>query len=109
MFNRVYRLEIQSVMFAFSIPPVNYRPCDLLNGSPPTLPLPCVKNKNSRGVYFYGVFCVTRGDRGLRQINTCRQVPTLTGKVKEKPTFRVWCLFERWKYLSLGNLCFNIK
>ncbi len=34
---------------------------------------------------------------GLRQINTCRQVPLLVN-FWEKPTFRVWC---RFKYLVL--------
>jgi hypothetical protein len=35
--NRVYRLEIQSVMFVFSTPLVNERPSNLLTGS--TIPL----------------------------------------------------------------------
>ncbi len=39
-----------------------------------------------------------RREGGLRQINTCRQVPFLV-KFSEKPTFRVWCLY---RYLVHG-------
>jgi hypothetical protein len=38
VFNRVYRIEIQSVMLVFSTPLVNYRLSKLLTGSPPTPP-----------------------------------------------------------------------
>ncbi len=46
------------------------------------------------------IHCVTgaEGIGGLRQINTCRQVPLLV-KFEEKPTFRVWCLY---RYLVHG-------
>ncbi len=41
VFNRVYRLEIQSVMLVFSTPLVKYCPSNLLTGSPsPLFPLP---------------------------------------------------------------------
>jgi hypothetical protein len=33
------------------------------------------------------------GIGGLRQVNTCRQVPLLVSFL-EKPTFRVWCLYR---------------
>jgi hypothetical protein len=40
-FNRVYRLEIQSVMLVFSTPLVNLCPSNLLTGSPtPLSPFP---------------------------------------------------------------------
>jgi hypothetical protein len=39
VFNRVYRLEIQSVMLVFSTPFVKYCPSRLLTNSPPPLPL----------------------------------------------------------------------
>jgi hypothetical protein len=42
MFNRVYGLEIQSVVLVFSTPLVNWRPSNLLTGLPTPLPLPCV-------------------------------------------------------------------
>jgi hypothetical protein len=54
VFNRVYRIEIQSAMLVFSTPLVNYPLSKLLTGSPPTPPpLPCV-NKY-RGMYLYSV------------------------------------------------------
>jgi hypothetical protein len=41
VFNRFYRLEIQSFMLVFSTPIVNQRPSNLLTGSPTSLPPPC--------------------------------------------------------------------
>jgi hypothetical protein len=50
VFDRVYRLEIQSVMLVLLTSLVNWRPSNLLSGSPtPPTPLPCV-NKY-RGMY----------------------------------------------------------
>jgi hypothetical protein len=74
VFNRVYRLEIQSVILLFSTPLVNQLPSKLLAGSStPTPPLPCV---NMYGVHVF-LLCVTvrgGGGSGPQQINTCRQV-----------------------------------
>ncbi len=55
--NRVYRLEIKSVMLVFSTPLVNQRPANLLTGSstpPSPAPLPCV-NKYRGFMYSYSV------------------------------------------------------
>jgi hypothetical protein len=64
-------------MLVFSTPLVNYRPSNLLTGSPTPLPplaLPCV-NKY-RGPCIHTVINGGgEGGGGLRQINTCRQVP----------------------------------
>jgi hypothetical protein len=51
VFNRVYWLEIQSVMLVFSTPLVNYRLSNLLTGSPTPPPPSCV-NKYSAGIYW---------------------------------------------------------
>jgi hypothetical protein len=74
VFNRVYRLEIQSVMLVFStqlcelLPPL---PFSLVQLSP-LRPLPCINKYMPRiqcgGGGWYKVL-------GLRQINTCRKVP----------------------------------
>ncbi len=88
VFNRVYRLEIQSGML-FSTSLVNYSP--LLTFSPlhpPPFPPPLP----SVGYVFIQYVTGGRGNC-LRQINTCRQVPWLVN-FKEKPTFRVWCLYR---------------
>ncbi len=63
VFNRVYRLEIQSVMLVFSTPLVNKRPSNLLTGSPTPLPtLPCV---NKYTVYTYRVSKGLGGGGGM--------------------------------------------
>jgi hypothetical protein len=54
--NRVYRLEIQSVMLVFSTPLVNYRPSNLLPGSPPPPSSPSL-GENVQGY----IQCVTGG------------------------------------------------
>ncbi len=62
VFNRVYRLEILSVMLVFSTSFVNYCPSNLLSGwlpLPPS-PLPCV---NKYTVYAYSV--CKRGKYGV--------------------------------------------
>jgi hypothetical protein len=79
VFCSVYILEIQS---AFS----------LLHLPPPS-PFPFVNKYRPTGVCIHTVCNGEAGGgggriRGLRQINTCRQVPLLV----KKPTFRVWCL-----------------
>jgi hypothetical protein len=59
MFNRIYRLEIQSVMLIFSTPVVNYSaPLPSLQFTSP--PLPCVKKYSS----IHYKQCVTGGGRG---------------------------------------------
>ncbi len=93
VYNRVNRLEIQSVMLVFRPSFVNYCPSNLLSGSPPPLP----KVKVQYTVYRVQTVCgwkvgvgvlscvhilqlyqpkqkLRRGG-GLRQINTCRKVP----------------------------------
>ncbi len=120
VFNRVKRLEIQSVMLVYSTPLVSKRPSNLLIGSStlPT-PLPCV-NKYCTSTCIHTV-CkvggfpvwiitvvhvfiqwVTWGGwiGGLRQINTCRQVPLLVNLI-EKPKFRVWWIFSQWSMCTL--------
>jgi hypothetical protein len=65
VFNRVYRLEMQSVTLAFSTSFVNYCPSNLLSGyqSPPLPLLPCVKKYT---VYTY-TGCEGGGSRGLKE------------------------------------------
>jgi hypothetical protein len=82
VFNRVYRLEIQSVMLVFSAPLVNYRPSNLLSGSPtPSPPLPCV-NKCRECIH---TMC-TRGGGGDRGYQTDKYLPpsTFTGQFLRK-------------------------
>ncbi len=83
---------------------VNQRPSNLLTGSsaPAPPPLPCV-NKY-RGTCFHTVCNGGGWIGGLRQINTCRQVPLLVSFLK-KLTFRVWCLY---RYLVNG-LCVHYR
>jgi hypothetical protein len=50
VFNRVYRLEIQSVMLVFSTSFVKYYPSNLLSGSPPPPPPP---SQSQSTVYMY--------------------------------------------------------
>ncbi len=89
--NVVYRLEIQSVRHVgiFGSSTV----------SPPPLFFPVWI---STGVHVF-TQCVTRGGGigGLRQINTCHQVPLLVN-FEVKQTFSVRCLY---KYLVHGYVC----
>ncbi len=73
VFNRAYRLEMQAVMLVFSTNLVTYRPFNLLTGSPTPPSFPCL-NKY-KGMYYVFIQCVTGGIVGLRQLNTCCQVP----------------------------------
>jgi hypothetical protein len=77
VFNRVFRLEIQSVMLVFLTGIVNNCPLtfSLVSSLSPPLPLPCV---NKYTVYTckggeYGV--IGGGGRGLRQIKHLPQNP----------------------------------
>ncbi len=59
-----------------------------------------------RGTHVYskgwGEYGVIEG--GLRQIDTCRQV-SLMVNFQEKPTFRVWCLYNIWSMvLAIGRI-----
>jgi hypothetical protein len=77
VFDRVYRLEIQSVMLVFTTGFV--KQCPWLALSPP--PRPCVKEVYCTHVYMYSVlggeYGVIGREGGLRQIFTSRQVPLL--------------------------------
>jgi hypothetical protein len=55
VFNRVYRLEIQSVMLVFSTPLVNWGPSILLTGLPNPPALPPFPVRISTGVYIHTV------------------------------------------------------
>ncbi len=96
LFNRVYRLERQSVMLVFSTPFVNQRPSNLPFSlvhlsCPPSPPFLCEQLHE-----YVFIQCVTGGGGGfgaLRQINTCRQVHFLVN-FYETPTFRVWYLYR---------------
>jgi hypothetical protein len=67
VFNRVHRLEIQSVLLVFSTSLVNERPSNLITGSPPPSPLCCA----GRGTYVF-IQCVMggggRGSGGVESI-----------------------------------------
>ncbi len=85
-------------MLVFSTPLVNCFPSNLLTDSPTRNPLlPCV---NKYGYVF--IQCVTGGGgaegiRGLRQINTCRQVPYWSIRKKSREFISV---FRRQIHLS---------
>jgi hypothetical protein len=77
VFIRFQRLETQSVMLVFRPSFVNCCPSNLLSGSSPPRPLPCV---NIEWVYCVHIYCTVCkgwgiGVPGLRQINTGRKVP----------------------------------
>jgi hypothetical protein len=111
VFNRVYRLEIQSVMLVFSTPLVTNTPLPSLQfTSPPytvfnggevdrvvwrayTGVIHCVFDQIPN---LQNCFTTTNNNLGgeeasnrcIKQINNCRQVPLLLN-FKEKPTFRI--------------------
>ncbi len=69
LYNRVYRLEIQSVMLVFSTPLVNLRPSNLLTG-----------------VHVFMQYSELRGGGGiwgLRQISTYHQVHLLVNFLRK--------------------------
>ncbi len=109
-FNRVYRLEIQSIMLVFSTPLVNHCPSNLLTGSAPPpllirkgLCIYTVCNGGGEGsgcvesIYKSYTLCIwsdseqflyhpkqkPRRGGGLRQINTLLRSP-FTGKFSRK-------------------------
>ncbi len=147
VFNRDYRLEIQSVILVFSTPSCELEPL-LTFSLIPLPPFPCVSKCCSRihrsvtgggggwiqlrhrvvvparqATWLAGRYenpmpeltlspshgyinsvtsvCIHavcyremgEGIGGLRQVNTCRQVPFLVN-FSEKPKFRVWCLYR---------------
>ncbi len=80
VFNRVYRLEIQSVMLVFSAPLVNQRPSNLVTGSLNPSSLPCV-NKYT-GMYSNSVLQGGGRDQVGRGPQTDKHLPlsTFTGQ-----------------------------
>ncbi len=104
VFNRVYRLENSQSCWYFrhllwTRTPLTFSLVHLAH-----LPPPCV-NKY-RGTCIQCIQCVTGGgDRGSQKINTCRKVPVLAN-FKEKPTFRVWCLY---RYVVHGVITLFLK
>ncbi len=70
VFNTVYRLEIQSVMLVFSAPLVNYRPSNLLSGSPTPSPPPFPVRISAGNVF---IQCVTTGE--VEGIGGIRHLP----------------------------------
>jgi hypothetical protein len=96
VFNRVYRLEIQSVMLVFSTPLVNLRPSTFSPVHTPTLP--CVNKYRT----IHSASVVEDGGRDP----TDKQPPPsiFTGKFLRNPTFRVWVslkIFGPWEEPSV--------
>jgi hypothetical protein len=106
VFNRVYRLEIQSVLLVFSIPPVNCCPSTfyLTSPTPPLLPkvnvqyIQTVCGCGGVGGVWGVLRCVV--DHILQVFNTAFQTKSRTYKIATPPqtktpvktTFRNWCL-----------------
>ncbi len=88
VFNRVYRLEIQSVMLVFSTGFVKHCLSNLLHGqlSPPP-PLPCVnKYVYTVHTYVYSVYGGSMGSQKRRRPQTNKHLPpsTCTGQFLRK-------------------------
>ncbi len=59
VFNRILRLDIQSIMLVFSTPLVKYCPCNLLSGSPPPPP------RVNKSIYVFIQYVTGGGGIGL--------------------------------------------
>ncbi len=100
VFNRVYRLEMQSVMLVFSTPLVNccLSTFSLSSLTPP--PLPKVNEQYIQAVGGGVLSCVV--DHNLQEFNTLfltrfRTYKIATPHQKKTPvkmTFRDWCLYS---------------
>ncbi len=104
VFNRVYRLEIQTVLLVFSTGFVKHCPSNLLSGQlyPPSLP--CVNTYTVQCTHV----CVRGGGgsmgsqegSGLQtDKHLCRQVPLLVS-FREKPTFRAGVFIYIWSMVT---------
>ncbi len=104
VFNRVYVLEIQSVMLVFSTPLVNCCPSTFCLTSPTPPPLPKVNAQYIQTVCCCGggvvLSCVV--DHILQEFNTLfltrfrtyKIASPLQTKTPVKTTFRDWCLYS---------------
>ncbi len=96
VFNRVYRLEVQSVMLVFTTSVVNY-------STPLTFSLVHLPPSSPSLLNKYRGTCIHTVCYRGRGINTCRQVYRYWSILK-KPQFRVWCLYRYFVH-GLSKQC----